>query len=150
MQSITKILIFCIAMFLCNIQAQAAFFQGLGDHSRSKDISLDGSTVVGLRVFGSTEAFLWTEEHGMVGLGDLSGGDFYSNAEGVSADGSIVVGFSRSGSGREACLWTQYDGMVGLGDLPGGVFDSVAFGISADRSTVVGFSNSDLGTEAFL
>jgi probable HAF family extracellular repeat protein len=106
--------------------------------------------VVGLRVFGSTEAFLWTEEHGMVGLGDLSGGDFYSNAEGVSADGSIVVGFSRSGSGREAFLWTQYDGMVGLGDLPGGVFDSVAFGISADRSTVVGFSNSDLGTEAFL
>ena len=39
-----------------------------------------------------TEAFRWTEGSGMVGLGDLAGGSFYSVANAVNADGSVVVG----------------------------------------------------------
>jgi hypothetical protein len=34
------------------------------------------------------------------GLGDLAGGDFFSKAYGVSADGSVVVGESYSASGE--------------------------------------------------
>ena len=150
MQFISRILIFCIGIFLCSIQAQAAFFQGLGDPSLAEDISLDGSNVVGLRISGYTEAFLWTQEDGMVGLGDLPGGAFSSHANGVSANGSTVVGISDSDSGTEAFLWTQEDGMVGLGDLPGGAFSSYANGVSANGSIVVGISSSDSVREAFI
>jgi probable HAF family extracellular repeat protein len=56
----------------------------------------------------------------MVTLGDLAGGDCYSKARAVSADGTVVVGMGTSDSGSEAFLWTAGGGMVGLGDLPGG------------------------------
>ena len=62
------------------------------------------------------------------GLGDLSGGDFESSADAVSADGSVVVGYGTRGtsaSSREAFRWTSDGGMVGLGYLPGGFFYSV-------------------------
>jgi len=36
------------------------------------------------------------------GLGDLPGGSVYSGANGISADGSVVVGASESASGLEA------------------------------------------------
>jgi len=77
------------------------------------------------------------------GLGDLPGGNFSSQASGISADGSVVVGFGSSSSSRvaEAFRWTEEGGMVGLGDLPGGQFRSSAYGISADGSVVVGVGN---------
>ena len=87
----------------------------------------------------------------MVGLGDLPGGSFSSIANGISADGSVVVGRGASASGTEAFRWTSGGGMVGLGDLPGGSFSSIANGVSADGSVVVGLSNSASGlNEAFL
>jgi len=58
----------------------------------------------------------------MVGLGDLPGGSFSSYADGVSANGSVVVGYGNSANGNEAFRWTQGTGMVGLGDLSGGIF----------------------------
>jgi len=72
------------------------------------------------------------------GLGDLPGGIFNSGAEAVSANGSVIVGWSASKSGQwEAFRWE--DGvMTGLGDLPGGAFNSMAHGVSADGSVVVG------------
>ncbi len=84
------------------------------------------------------------------GLGDLAGGGFNSEAYGVSADGSTVVGHGTSASDYEAFRWTSGGGMVGLGDLDGGSFYSYASGVSADGSTVVGWSNSALGDEAFI
>ena len=83
----------------------------------------------------------------MVGLGDLDGGNFYSKAYGVSADGAVVVGQSNSAAGYEAFRWTS-SGMVGLGDLDGGNFDSNAKGVSADGAVVVGSGNSASGYEA--
>jgi probable HAF family extracellular repeat protein len=83
------------------------------------------------------------------GLGDLAGGSFSSLAQGVSADGSVVVGIGRSAPGSEAFRWTSGTGMVGLGDLPGGGFSSVARGVSADGSVVVGIGRSAPGSEAF-
>jgi probable HAF family extracellular repeat protein len=84
-------------------------------------------------------------------LGDLPGGAFDSLANAVSADGSVVVGSSDSGSGDywEAFRWTAVGGMVGLGDLAGGDFYSGATSVSADGSVVVGDTNSSGGQEAF-
>ena len=54
------------------------------------------------------------------GLGDLPGGSFSSQASGLSADGSVVVGSGVSAKSQEAFRWTQQTGMVGLGVLSGG------------------------------
>ena len=83
-------------------------------------------------------------------LGDLTGRGFYSQAFGVSADGSVVIGSSSSAVGGEAFRWTSVGGMVGLGDLPGQDFWSFAFGVTADGSTVVGVSQAASGNEAVL
>lgn len=84
-----------------------------------------------------------------VPLGDLPGSDFFSNAIGVSADGSVVVGLGVGVNGIEAFRWTQAGGLVGLGDLLGGDFKSTATGVSADGSVVVGYGNGGSGNEAF-
>jgi probable HAF family extracellular repeat protein len=83
------------------------------------------------------------------GLGDLPGGDFFSVAMAVSAEGGVVVGYAKSSNGTEAFRWTTADGMVGLGDLPGGMFSSSAHAVSADGSVVVGDGRSASGNEAF-
>jgi len=85
----------------------------------------------------------------MMGLGDLPGGGFRSDAFGVSTDGSVVVGSATSVLGIQAYRWTAETGMVALGDLPGGLFDSRARAISADGTVVVGESSSSLGAQAF-
>ena len=68
----------------------------------------------------------------------IPGGDVFSRAYGVSADGSVIVGQGVSASGHEAFRWKINEGMVGLGDLPGGSFMSIAYGASADGSVIVG------------
>lgn len=83
-------------------------------------------------------------------LGDLPGGSFSSIANGISVDGSTVVGRSINANDFEAFIWDSTNGMVGLGDLPGGAFSSEAYDVSGDGSTVVGQSNSDNGSEAFI
>jgi probable HAF family extracellular repeat protein len=83
-------------------------------------------------------------------LGDLPGDTFMSKANGVSADGSVVVGHSDADFGTggqpEAFSWTALGGMIGLGDIPGGAAGSAAYGASADGSVVVGWSDTDLGS----
>ncbi len=73
------------------------------------------------------------------GLGDLSGGDFYSTATGVSADGRMVVGVSASmpGNPNEAFRWTAGSGMVGMGYLSEGAI-SRASAASQDGAVIVG------------
>lgn len=122
--------------------------------SYASGVSANGSVVVGVstsangtEALGWQEAFLWTQGTGMVGLGDLPGGSFWSNAQNVSADGSVVVGQSFGAYGYEAFRWTQETGMVGLGSLPGGLFARAATGVSADGSVIVGYS---VGGEVFV
>ncbi len=134
---------------------------GLGDlaggdfSSLALGASSDGSVVVGASSsaasapFFQNEAFRWTSGGGMVGLGDLAGGDFNSSANAVSSDGSVIAGLAESASGFEAFRWTSGGGIVGLGDLAGGGFSSQAIGISNDGSVVVGQGESALGFEAF-
>ncbi len=103
-------------------------------------VSADGSVIVGIGdVWPSytspqtTQAFRWTSETGMVGLGDLPGGADKSSASAVSADGQVVVGSGASANGLEAFRWSLESGMVGLGDLPGGSFSSAAREVSTCR-----------------
>jgi probable HAF family extracellular repeat protein len=120
------------------------------DPSIAYAASADGSVVVGRKyTSGRFEAFRWTSADGLAGLGDLSGGDFFSVAFATSADGTVVVGAGNSSRGPEAFRWTQAEGMVGLGDLPGGAWCSEARATSADGSVVVGYSSSAAGVQAF-
>jgi probable HAF family extracellular repeat protein len=96
----------------------------------------DGSVVVGLRWDGATNytlAYRWTAGSGSLDIGDLSGGNVFSIARGVSGDGSVIVGPSHSAAGQQAFRWTQATGMVAIGP-PG----SDAFAVSHDGSVIVG------------
>ena len=76
-------------------------------------------------------------------LGTLGGG--WSKAYGVSADGSVVVGWSYNAAGwTRAFRWTASGGMQDLGTLPGGN-RSEAWGVSADGSVVVGSAQNAAG-----
>lgn len=134
----------------------------LGTSSIAHDVSNSGSVVVGygrnIGSGGNREAFRWTGGN-MVGLGDLPGGIFFSEAFGVSGDGSTVVGYSNSqvsgisGSPFQAFRWTAAGGMEGLGDLPFGAYQSIARSVSDDGSVVVGEGRSQASgsnNEAFL
>jgi len=119
--------------------------------SWGKGVSYDGTVVVGEGRYGAdsleVEAYHWTAGTGMVGLGFLPGGT-YSTAEGLSADGSIVVGTSQSTERhRQAFRWTESAGMEGLGGLAPGL-NSFAFNISADGSTIVGNGHTGVQGEA--
>jgi probable HAF family extracellular repeat protein len=84
-----------------------------------------------------------------MGLGDLDGALFFSEAFGVSGDGSTIVGRSDSTLGSEAFVWTEGSGIVGLGDLAGGAFNSGAIAASQDGSVIVGYATSESGNENF-
>ncbi len=159
------ILVAAIVILFCLVSgsfATTATFQGLGglpsdgtpyDLSVPFGVSSDGSVVAGVAkvVFSMQaheEAFHWTGSGGMVSLGDLPGGKVKSDARGISANGSVIVGFSESSSGIEAFRW-ENNVMTGLDDLSGGNFGSVAYDASSDGSVIVGYGSSASGTEAF-
>jgi probable HAF family extracellular repeat protein len=91
------------------------------------------------------EAFRWTADEGMVGLGDLLGGRFWSNAGGVSADGSVIVGSSISDTGYTAFRWTETTGMIALRESG----YSEASRTTQDGSVVVGLASFGGGITAF-
>jgi probable HAF family extracellular repeat protein len=79
----------------------------------------------------------------MQDLGTLPGGDG-SVAYGVSADGSVVVGWARNAAGQwRTFRWTAAGGMQDLGTLGG--WGSAAYGVSADGSVVVGWAENSAG-----
>ncbi|MFK0208850.1 autotransporter domain-containing protein [Agrobacterium sp. NPDC090283] len=114
-------------------------------------VSDDGSVVVGDSRFTigpnahEWRAFRWSAATGaMEPLGALAGGTA-SVAYGLSANGSVVVGEAKSGTGQRGFRWTEATGMVSVEDwLRGnGVtvtsdFTFNAFGVSADGNIIVG------------
>src|SRR5690242_17639301 len=78
------------------------------------------------------------------GLGDLSGGQFYSEAWAVSADGSAVFGASiingnvLFGGTYAAFRWTAASGMIDIYDVGGIGTICKAYAASPDGNTAVG------------
>jgi len=85
--------------------------------------------------------------HSFIGLGNVSGGAYDSEARAVSADGSAVVGSSGSPAGQRAFIWTVSGGMTAL-DVPSGQLWTWANDVSADGQYVVGDAGSNFGTGA--
>ena len=85
--------------------------------------------------------------HSFIGLGFVPGGSAPSEARAVSADGSVVVGSSRSPDGQRAFVWTPSDGMVAL-PVPSGQLWTWANDVSADGLYVVGDAGSNFGLAA--
>lgn len=113
-------------------------------HSRAFGVSGDGAVIVGDTkwpapdVSWASQAFRWTAETGMVGLGFLPGTK-WTTAVAASMDGSVIVGYSSTtfGSRHTAFRWTAADGMIELGEkAPGGT--STAYDVSADGTVIVG------------
>lgn len=115
-------------------------------------LSADGSVFVGGGITAlGTEAYRWSQSDGLVGLGDLPGGEYFSSARAVSADGSVIVGiggiepehefvFGPDAIPYEPFIWTAGSGMVGLGGFAGEPVGGEATDVSADGSVVVGQS----------
>ncbi len=135
-----------------------------GGYAGAMAVTPDGSVIVGASNstdsgYYGFEALRWTEAGGMVGLGDLAGGDFLSCAIDVSADGSIIVGYGYTAAGSTAFIWDADNGMRNLRDvlvneygldLTGWIL-SWANGISADGTTIVGDgTNPDGNDEAWI
>ncbi len=125
------------------------------DRSLATACNPDGSFIVGQT---AAEAFRWmltdpgSGEGIMIGLGDLPGGDFWSGADDISADGSVVVGASATGSFPsevEAFVWDEVNQMRKLQDVLTTEFGldlsgwtlRVATAISDDGRTIVGFGD---------
>lgn len=125
------------------------FLSSANPRSFGNGLTPDGRFVIGYSNSGTgIEAFRWSLAEGMVGLGDLPGGDFRSEAAGISSDGSIVVGVGSSdfGLGLEPFRWTQSGGLSRLGQsLPPGILGAGVGGITPDGEVVVGSFLSDTG-----
>jgi probable HAF family extracellular repeat protein len=110
------------------------------------DVSADGNVVVAL-------ALRWTAPGFVENLGGLGGG--YTSAEGVSADGQTVAGWSvtsipaQFGNLKHAFRWTPATGMRDLGALRDGT-ESLAHAISGNGAVIVGEArNKDQFWHAF-
>jgi probable HAF family extracellular repeat protein len=105
------------------------------------DLSNDGAVAVGESWDGSHHIPIrWSAATGTVPLGTLQPGETGS-AKGVSADGSVVVGWS----GSKPFRWTASGGMQPLATASFGY----AYGVSADGAIVVGSAQFGLQHQAF-
>jgi probable HAF family extracellular repeat protein len=120
-------------------------------------VSYDGAVAAGAgpsAYLGLSHAFRWTAAGGMVSLGALPG-HLESDAFAMSADGSVVVGYSDlfdPGRDYHAFVWDPAHGMrdlgavlAGLGVDLGGSTLEIAVGISGDGRTIVGYGHSASG-----
>lgn len=138
-----------------------------GALSEPRGMNGDGTVIVGRRFLTAgenpdQEAYRWEGDAMgglVVGLGDLPGGDFTAQANAVSADGSVVVGFGFDEEGQQAFVWDEANGMRRLIDVAENDFGLdltgwqlvEARGISDDGLTIVGDGiNPESDQEGFL
>ncbi len=118
-------------------------------YSEARDISGDGSTIVGVSASEEgNEAFRWTLDDGMEGLGILPSTVPGSGSQAVSFDGTVIAGHSSSDgfTAIQATRWDAAEGLSGIGVRQSGPFYwSEAWDISADGARIVGqhFTNRD-------
>jgi uncharacterized membrane protein len=134
----------------------------------AESVSSDGSVIVGMSRSENSadtplsphvpgEAFRHTRFEGMVGLGDLPGGEFHSRAIDVSSDGRVIIGFGHSAKGKESFVWdadsnamrSLFDALVADGLDLSEWSELKANAISDDGSTIVGSGTHNGKREAF-
>jgi probable HAF family extracellular repeat protein len=114
-------------------QTQASGVSGTSQAPVAVGAALKGSDPNG----ATFHAFRWTPSGGLQDLGLTTGSE--SIAIAISADGSVIVGEARDGSGFwRAFRWTASTGMQDIGTLGGP--ESGAFGVNKDGSVIVGTS----------
>ena len=123
--------------------------------SYSLDVSGNGRVVVGASSSANVpdvnmfEAFEWSPDAGLVGLGSLGGDPFYSRATAVSGNGQVIVGTSISPNGEEAFRWTfdsAWWAWATFRDLTSILMQPAH---SRDGSVVVGYGSGELDYRAF-
>ena len=104
-------------------------------------ISADGTVISGS---SDGEAFIWTEDSGMTGIGEFSGA-------GMSSDGNVVVGKTGGASLTEGMptRWTAADGMRNI-ELPTGSTAAAALASNSDGSIIVGSHYGAHGLQPFV
>lgn len=143
----------------------SAEFAGLGDlpggafHSEARDVSADGSVVVGLASSGQgdgdlDEAFVWALDQGIVGLGSLPHGESeaHSAAFAVSGSGQVVVGIGSSSRGG-VTLSDAWQGSPAAGLSPLAITETPntvsPLGISFSGDVIVGEGYGETETANF-
>ncbi len=102
---------------------------------RSKGLFAVASLMIMILLAGGTEVYAGATFQG-VGFLTTNPYDFESEAQGISADGSVVVGYSYNQDGyEEAFRWTAGGDIVGLGT---GSDESYGYAASTDGSVIVG------------
>jgi probable HAF family extracellular repeat protein len=135
----------------------AGGMQALGSNATwATHVSADGSIIVGFydtaggQGGGQRHAFRWSAATGATllpnSLGETTG---WSEAIGISADGSVIIGSQGDDRHMRALRWTAAEGATELGDLPGGGLMSNTGSISDDGKVIVGWGESANGQEAF-
>lgn len=122
-------------------------------NSSAWGVSGDGRVIVGARDRwdGGYEAYRWTKEEGMTGLGIAAGARYIGSlANAANIDGSVIVGRTATAAGTEAFRWTAETGMVPLGDMSDNNTYSDGTAVSDDGRVVVGhWRRPDNRVEAF-
>lgn len=109
--------------------------------SNAAGVSATGTWIVGesVRQNEYTEAFRWSEDTGMIGLGDLPGGDRSSIARAVSRDGRVVVGgASTELDGKSVGAPFRWTPEGGMQHLTGSAVSGNASDVTPDGSVIVG------------
>lgn len=114
----------------------------------ARAISADGTVIVGYYIQSGTNhwrAFRWSNNSAQ-DPGTLGGNEAF--AEHVSADGSVIVGWSWTAAltpTKHPFIWTAGGAMQSLGTLGGN--NGEARGVSPDGTIVVGFAQGSDGRE---
>ena len=112
-------------------------------YSHGLNMSRDGTTGVGMGWINcSTSAFYWTDENGIVELGQYQGNS--TKAQAVSGDGQVIGGWAQTNS-RNSVLWDREGNITFLGSLQQGNDYGEVNAISNDGLKAVGFSAGNAG-----
>lgn len=108
-------------------------------------VSADGSTVVGrsINAWGYDYASMWIACDTSLSLGTITGGQVggFSEALGVSADGTVVVGMTTLDASLNYGPF-RWDAISGMQSVGLGLHSGEAHAVSADGRVVVGRSDS--------
>jgi len=128
-------------------------YSGPGEGSTITGVSSDGSVATGssfINGAGDQRGLRWTEAGAMTALPPLPG-DTLSGGWAVSAEGSVIVGWSCTVAACRAARWDSAGASVSaLGSLAGKT-DSFAYAASSNGAVIVGYATDGSGNDvAFI